>query len=85
MSNDEDMSVVKEPVKKKSRSIDEEISAVEAKLHALRQRKNQMAKRKREQNSKAVLELFQAEGLLDVSIDSWKGKLPEIKGILGLV
>jgi len=70
-----------------SRSVDEEIQAVEQKLAALKQRKREIERVERERNQKAILALLRAEGLDDVPADKWQSSLPKLRELLlgGLV
>lgn len=65
-----------------SRSLDEEIAVVAAKLQALRDRKKEEERRERERNQKAILTLIKDESLDAVSVEAWKAALPKLRKLL---
>jgi hypothetical protein len=70
-------------VEKKSKSLEEEISAQRAKLKKLEDRYKEQQRKEREKNYKLVEELIKVEKLDLVSIDQWRSALPVIKKALG--
>ena len=65
-----------------SRSLDEEIAAVAARLQALRDKKKEEERRERERNQKAILALIKDEGLDAVSAEAWKAAVPKLRKLL---
>lgn len=84
MSSETQTNETTETTKKRGKTIDEKMAALEAELQSLKKKKNEMVRQEREKTAKAVNALFQSEGLLDVSADVWKDKMPQVKKALGL-
>lgn len=61
-----------------SRSVDEEIAAMEERLRALKAKKRDDERREAERNEKAIIATIKAAGLLSLPHAVWEAKLPKV-------
>lgn len=65
-----------------SRTMDEEIAAMEQRLALLKAKKREDEKRKREQNQKAIMAVVKSAGLDAIEAEVWEKSLPKLKELL---